>query len=111
MADQRTPPSAPDFSRGFALVPQESTGSCPYCNGRQRIDVLTKAGRIGALVSDHLWVYDLPSDPSQHPPAPHYQVEWHAENEAGEVLPDEVTSLYLAAAQMFSQHTSAAVSG
>lgn len=66
-------------SGGFAINPVKSWVGCGQCSGRSLLEVTDDAKAVvGYLESEYPWTLDVPEDPAQHPPTPHYVMEWLA---------------------------------
>lgn len=68
----------------FALQYHSTTGACPRCAGLPTLRVVIAEDKkervLGYVVADWPWDTDIPEDPAQHPAAPHYVVEYFAQD-------------------------------
>lgn len=77
--------TVPDGS--FALTYDHSTPACDHCCGLPTLRVQTARGTIGFVVAEWPWDMTIPEDPAQHPAAPHYVVEWFAQDQDHHEIP------------------------
>lgn len=64
---------------GFAMNQVKSWEGCGSCSGRSLLEVTNDSKTVvGYLESEYLWSLGIPEDPAEHPPTPHYMMEWLA---------------------------------
>lgn len=87
----------------FAINQVKAWGGCDSCSGRTLLEVKDDSKTVvGYLESEYLWTFGIPDDPDEHPPSPHYVMEWLALNPDMELLEDIDTtqSLHFAASAL-----------
>lgn len=67
----------------FALIFDSASGECPRCAGLSTLRVEDAKGLIGYVVAEWPWHAAISDNPTEHPPEPHYEVEWFAQDPEG----------------------------